>query len=91
MGCAIFGITEVPTDGVEFDTGDFAGDTSSEPAAPLGTNYAPPATNEESSTELEPFGDEIPPPVAQATESDVVDLLDDQERGQATGTIDELD
>ena len=48
LGCAIFGITEVPTDGVEFDTENFVMDAaadsleSSPVAAPLGTNYDAP-------------------------------------------------
>lgn len=101
LGCAIFGITEVPTDGVEFDTGDYA-DTSVDAgaAAPVGTNYQPPAT-EESSTEPEPVPDleagnpssntpVVVPTPAQSSQpqAPVVDLLDSQ---QATGTIDELD
>jgi hypothetical protein len=53
LGCAIFGITEVPTDGVDFDTGDFGGESNAEsisspPAAPTGTNYAPPLGNDDS-------------------------------------------
>jgi hypothetical protein len=49
LGLAIFGITEVPTDGVEFDTTDFVIDGSAESlestcaaAASLGTTYTPP-------------------------------------------------
>ena len=55
LGCAIFGITEVPTDGVEFDTGDLteSGTAESSPmhdstqAAPLGSpyEYVPPSTS----------------------------------------------
>ena len=49
LGCAIFGITEVPTDGVDFDTGDFdEGDAhdveEGSVAAPVGTHYEPPQT-----------------------------------------------
>jgi hypothetical protein len=61
LGCAIFGITEVPTDGVEFDTGDQAGETSSaEPPiipvppsnqptvdVPMGASYSPPPATED--------------------------------------------
>lgn len=56
LGFAIFGISEVPTDGVEFDTGDFGGESNTDSvAAPSGTNYNPPtSTAEESSTEHEP-------------------------------------
>jgi hypothetical protein len=45
LGLAIFGITEVPTGGVEFDTADFVADGSTEsdgPTASMGTDYAPP-------------------------------------------------
>ena len=50
LGCAIFGITEVPTDGVEFDTGEFGGESNSESVAPTqvaqqGSNYTPPENN----------------------------------------------
>jgi hypothetical protein len=56
LGCAIFGITEVPTDGVDFDTGDYGADHGeSNMATPLaaatGTGYAPPTGHDESSTE----------------------------------------
>ena len=58
LGCAIFGITEVPTDGVEFDTGDQARETSptdppiipvpptDQPTVdiPMGVTYFPPST-----------------------------------------------
>jgi hypothetical protein len=42
---AIFGITEVPTGGVEFDTADFVADGSAEsdgPTSSMVTDYAPP-------------------------------------------------
>lgn len=45
MGLAIFGITEVPTGGVEFDTADFVADGSAEsdgPTSSMVTDYAPP-------------------------------------------------
>ena len=105
LGCAIFGITEVPTDGIEFDTGDF-GDASTEAgpaAAPVGTHYEPPAA-EESSAEPEPVPDLeagkatsnapvlIPnPPQATLTSAPAVDLLDNTLPPQGPGTIDELD
>mmetsp|Transcript_2559 Transcript_2559/g.3631 ORF Transcript_2559/g.3631 Transcript_2559/m.3631 type:complete len:596 (+) Transcript_2559:218-2005(+) len=48
LGCAIFGISEVPTDGVDFDTGELSGDSNTEtdnvnPSVPSGANYAPPS------------------------------------------------
>jgi hypothetical protein len=48
LGCAIFGITEVPTDGVEFDTGELSdsGTQETSPTAgtgPAGVSYAPPS------------------------------------------------
>lgn len=60
LGCAIFGITEVPTDGVEFDTGDHANeDNSADPpiipvampgavasTQPANTAYNPPPASE---------------------------------------------
>jgi len=48
LGCAIFGITEVPTDGVEFDTADFGFVAGAAPAGSTempqtsSVNYAPP-------------------------------------------------
>jgi hypothetical protein len=62
LGCAIFGITEVPTDGVDFDTVDYGTDHGeSSVATPLaaatGTSYAPPTGNDETYTdhsELDP-------------------------------------
>ena len=60
LGCAIFGITEVPTDGVEFDTGDFGGESNGEsvvsptPDVPSGANYTPPRQTEESPAERDP-------------------------------------
>lgn len=100
LGCAIFGITEISTDGVEFDTGEGMGDSTTD-TAPLGTNYMPPQ-DEESPTEAEldpekgSFDEPIPPPPtenpAPAQDStQVVDLLDDAEKGQTGGEIDELD
>ena len=98
LGCAIFGITEVSTDGVEFDTGEGMGPTD---AAQQGSNYTPPSKTESSpEAELDPekgsFEESLPPPPeenpAAGTEtSQVVDLLDDAEKGQTGGEINELD
>lgn len=45
LGCAIFGITEVPTDGLDFDTADFGGPVAAAAAAttPSGPGDATPA------------------------------------------------
>jgi len=45
IGCAIFGITEVPTDGVEFDTEGFTDDAElpNSPSSPLKPIYVPPS------------------------------------------------
>ena len=62
LGCAIFGITEVPTDGVDFDTGDFTlGATGgSVPAQATTQPYvAPPAQ-----ATTEPYVAPPPPTVA---------------------------
>lgn len=40
LGCAIFGITEVPTDGVEFDSGDQLNDSGEPPMIPVKTQNA---------------------------------------------------
>ena len=40
LGFAIFGITEVPTDGVEFDTGEFGGDSNTDMEQASNTNAA---------------------------------------------------
>lgn len=70
LGCAIFGIQEVPTDGVEFDTADF-GYSSGEPNQPNKTNmpqpseatiYKPP---QPSQTPAEPVI--VPPPPSAAS------------------------
>ena len=47
LGCAIFGITEVPTDGVEFDTEGLSDSGTQESptaaaAPPAGVSYVPP-------------------------------------------------
>mmetsp|Transcript_12906 Transcript_12906/g.18015 ORF Transcript_12906/g.18015 Transcript_12906/m.18015 type:complete len:594 (+) Transcript_12906:155-1936(+) len=62
LGCAIFGMTEVPTDGVEFDTGSLDTGTAAEasintpmPAPVSGINYAPPSErNDPSKNEPSP-------------------------------------
>jgi hypothetical protein len=56
LGFAIFGISEVPTDGLDFDTFDLSGDSNTEfdnahPSAPSGANYAPPTGTEQSMVE----------------------------------------
>lgn len=43
LGCAIFGIQEVPTDGVEFDNADFGARTSQDQKTFDPMNYAPPS------------------------------------------------
>lgn len=94
LGCAIFGITEVPTDGVQFDTTDYSVDNLEAGAAtPPGTNYNPPPeeqTTPQDAPSMDEVNDVLPPPPTQQT-SPIVDLLDDQERGAATGAINELD
>lgn len=51
MGCAIFGITEVPTDGVDFAS-DFGYTNADTPAQPMAAPYAPPPPN---TTSAEPI------------------------------------
>jgi hypothetical protein len=96
LGCAIFGITEVPTDGVVFDTGDFAYSNAEQQTAaspPTAAPYIPPPppnvdvkTEQPAAAALVPEtrqGDSvvIPPPTAEP----VVDLLSDpvQAQGQS--------
>ena len=43
----------MPTDGLEFDTGEFSGESNAESVA-AGTHYTPPAGAEGSSTEPDP-------------------------------------
>jgi hypothetical protein len=53
LGLAIFGITEVPTEGLEFDAGDFVIDGSAESAESLASpfvGYTPPVAGAEQST-----------------------------------------
>jgi len=54
LGLAIFGITEVPTEGVDFDTGDFVVDGSAESAestaGPTAGTYAPPPSDKSKET-----------------------------------------
>merc|ERR1712151_666931 len=45
LGCAIFGITEVPTDGLEFDTGEYSADLNSTTATDI-TSINPPQTSQ---------------------------------------------
>ena len=104
LGCAIFGITEVPTDGVEFDVGDGGGDSPTEGSIPvaMGSNYNPPPRNDSvlaAKEDLESPLIQSPPTVLEASStaitSQVVDLLDDPERGVTNpakkSEIDELD
>lgn len=102
LGLAIFGITEVPTDGVEFDTGEFGGGSNvdSSVAAQPGTHYTPPAA-EDSSTEHEPdpeMGEgtmgntetpNAPSEVVNETTPQAVDLLDDNPQGDEAKTTTE--
>lgn len=69
LGCAIFGITEISTDGVEFDTGDASQDAAAPPAAPLSTcyDYAPP------NAAAETFADSEPDPEIGTVRPDLLD------------------
>ncbi|KAL7563258.1 hypothetical protein ACA910_016625 [Epithemia clementina (nom. ined.)] len=97
LGCAIFGIQEVPTDGVEFDTADF-GYTAGDPKPPNtatnipqqsdSTNYTPPQPSQNAP---EPV---IVPPPATAAPSTIShetkppnepDLLSNSEVKNSTG------
>lgn len=56
LGCAIFGITEVPTDGVDFDTSDYgysSTNNAGHPVAPTPTAapYIPPPPSADVATE----------------------------------------
>jgi len=84
IGCAIFGITEVPTDGVEFDTGQET-DVEQAPAAPVGTHYEPPPSATVSNR--------APPPAQKPTilAPPPVDLLDTQNPSTNDPTLSELD
>jgi len=102
LGCAIFGIKEVPTDGVEFDTADFgyssggAPPSSAQPATDS-VNYAPPSAA--TATPAQSPVIVMPPPSAAApiqlpaqAQPQPVDLLDDAEaRPMANEKISELD
>lgn len=90
LGCAIFGITEVPTDGVEFDVGDGGGESPTDNSIPvaMGSNYSPPPRNESVLAAKEDPESALiqPPPTllessSTAISSHVVDLLDDPESG----------
>jgi len=95
-------MTEVPTDGVEFDTGEFAGDNSEGTnAAPPGTNYEPPKHAEASaakpSTDIEMGEVSQMKPDSEPNTTPIVDLLDANpivsvvEPEQTPGAINELD
>jgi hypothetical protein len=49
LGCAIFGVTEVPTDGIDFESSEFAytnlGNGSAAVAKPTPTSTVPPSSN----------------------------------------------
>lgn len=63
MGLAIFGITEVPTDGVEFDTGDFvAGSAES-------SDYIPAPGDPSTDPELGGGVDDVTAPPSMSTQS----------------------
>ena len=94
LGCAIFGITEVPTDGVDFDASGYgysSTNNAGQPAAPTPTAapYIPPtsssadvATEQPAATLVPSTGQgdsEILPPTV---ETAPVDLLNDVEQGQ---------
>jgi hypothetical protein len=100
LGCAIFGITEVSTDGVEFDTGEATGsidaseDISSPQAACLGVNYdyVPPRPAEQSFVDLEPDPEKgilKPNVIAPSREllTAAADLLDDSKKVYGSADI----
>jgi hypothetical protein len=86
---------------VEFDTGDFGGESTVEsvgsPAtAPPGTHYTPPTGAEESSTEHEPDPEKGEGTMAAAPEVEseapsASPLVSDQQTNQAAAPIDLLD
>jgi hypothetical protein len=87
LGCAIFGITEVPTDGLEFDTGDFGNahapaTSTSAPQhnAPPGGYVAPAAAAKVGKPSPPQM---VVPPVSEQ-EPPAVDLLDDQRQNKPT-------
>ena len=85
IGCAIFGITEVSTDGVEFDTGQET-DVEQPAAAPVGTHYEPPRDTNPTPKVGTPQGTIITPPPPQP-----IDLLDTQNPPINDPTLSELD
>jgi len=107
LGCAIFGITEVPTDGLEFDTGGYgamAGGTGPIPTqAPEKTSTSPiyvppPAAQTSAAPTIIPTPDPATTtsePPSQPTPPQPVDLLDDarpsEGKQDGVGEIHELD
>ena len=59
LGCAIFGITEIPTDGVDFDASDFAYANAEAGTAPPQASATATAPSEPSSSSQPVY---IPPP-----------------------------
>ncbi len=96
MGCAIFGITEVPTDGIDFDTADYgytSTNNAGQPAAPTGAPYIPPppssvgVATEQPAATLVPEtrqGDSSTGNSAIPPPTVPVDLLSDAEQGQSS-------
>lgn len=98
LGCAIFGITEVRTDGVEFDTGDAGIDASQDISPPAAAHlgayygYASPRPVEESFVhpELDPEIGLLKQDLRKAPSTEpvatAVDVLEDSKNGY-TGVV----
>ena len=91
IGCAIFGISEVPTEGINFDVGDFAymnaeagtapGPGSAAPpsgATPNKTVYVPPPPPEPTPAPASE-GSAVPAPETDSTPSDIVSQVVEME------------
>jgi hypothetical protein len=77
LGCAIFGITEVPTDGVDFDTGEISdsGTYSDTPTQPAAASPTPGGT-----------AAYVPPPPSTQAGASAQTSTPDMEQGQAPTT-----
>ena len=77
LGCAIFGLTEVPTDGVEFDTAEYGfpagGGQTEMPTTSSSVNYTPPSQPSESVSS--PVIAMPPPPMTENTEAQAPDPI----------------
>ena len=104
LGCAIFGITEVPTDGVEFDVSDFAYTNAEEGKATPGTTtspvYVPPPPEQQQQPPAPAVAPIIPlvqepvaaPPVEAPKETTTTDPLAGTEEAQPQeGELHDLD